>query len=159
MTSWAVWIASFYDIIASQRSITSWRYIHGDGCLQTPIISDYQFNFTCNEWQKGVKTRQRGIISGKQFQTLFTFSYHTRTQIITLSKTHEVFNAIFHDMSSPKCWPLSQGKDGLHVKILSSLKLKTQIYTENNLFHTKSAMLTDPDWRKKILSFEIKFQM
>ena len=31
---------------ASWRNIMSWCHIHGDGCWQTPIISDYQFNFT-----------------------------------------------------------------------------------------------------------------
>ena len=51
LTSWAVWIVNFYEIIGSRGNVLSccnvmsWRHIHGDGCLQTPIISDYQFNF------------------------------------------------------------------------------------------------------------------
>ena len=45
LMSWAEWIANFHDVIASQWNVMSWRHIHGDGCFQTPIISDYQFNF------------------------------------------------------------------------------------------------------------------
>ena len=33
----------------SQHNITSWHHIHGDGCLQTPIISDYQFNLLISQ--------------------------------------------------------------------------------------------------------------
>ena len=52
LTSWAIWITNFYDVISSRCNvtpccnITSWRHIPRDGCLQTPIISDYQFNST-----------------------------------------------------------------------------------------------------------------
>ena len=26
-------------------NVTSWRHVHGDGCLQTPVVYDYPFNF------------------------------------------------------------------------------------------------------------------
>ena len=28
------------------RNITSWRHVHGDGCLQTPVVYDHPFNFS-----------------------------------------------------------------------------------------------------------------
>ena len=43
--SWAIWTANYYDIIVLWCNVTSWHHIHGDWCLQTPIISDYEFNF------------------------------------------------------------------------------------------------------------------
>ena len=50
LTSWAVWIANLYDVITSRCNVMpwcnvkSWYHVHGDRCLQTPIVSDYQFN-------------------------------------------------------------------------------------------------------------------
>ena len=33
------------NVITLWRNITSWRHVHGDGCLQTPVVYDYPFIF------------------------------------------------------------------------------------------------------------------
>ena len=35
------------NVIMLWCNVTSWRHVHGDGCLQTPVVYDYPFNWTC----------------------------------------------------------------------------------------------------------------
>ena len=66
--SWGVWIATFYDIIVSQHNIMSWcnvmswHHIHGDRCLQIPVISDYQFNLEMGLTQTSQVTERYSIV-------------------------------------------------------------------------------------------------
>ena len=43
------------NVIALWHNVTSWRHIHGDGCLQTPVVYDYPFNLLvatpCFTWR------------------------------------------------------------------------------------------------------------
>ena len=36
-------VSQRHNVIMLWRNITSWRHVHGDGCLQTPVVYDYSF--------------------------------------------------------------------------------------------------------------------
>ena len=37
-------VSQRHNVITLWCNITSWRHVHGDGCLQTPVVYDYPFN-------------------------------------------------------------------------------------------------------------------
>ena len=40
-------------------NVTSWCHVHGDGCLQTPVVYDYLFNFILSGSQGNGHTKSK----------------------------------------------------------------------------------------------------